>query len=777
MSPNHMRRENKTRSSINTRAEKKRPCSTMENDDHLNQKRRKKNISLIDTGHTEEASFNKDDVTNTVKRVKKLDEARSIEHKSYTLRNRNIKDHDEEIDSSFDHMNSNKTLEKIQLPKEETNNSYTPKLMDTPVARVRNRTQRKSTKSPETSSENLFTPKLRSVSPPKLLRAPIKWNPLIDSPTESQRKDVSFKKNRLQEKPRLSDFTQGTRFSLSKHDIPTRLKVPSSSEAKKKSKNTSLSMKQGLRRFSKSPKIVLKLTKSKLKSKRASPVKLMKTRGSKSFTDSSSETAVQSKEREKIASRKRSVVTQNAASWTITKTASTTRDVALQTLKEPVVVLQRLSHITPFVSSPSPLSSSLVETRISSRLNASNKNASEKMFTSAAGRSPRLSKSNETRHIRAKHNDINTPATPVKLQGIGKTAVSSLKKSIPTIMITNPLMSSTPRDKRRQSESNEKREVVETSRTYDSALESSKLKVYSPSTHQETTLNVENEEEELKDKDGTYELAEPKTPNLRKKLQKQQSSNKTDSNEKKLPKESLKVRFTSLSPDTITNSPYGSRLGISGNKKEAMNDSSNIMTRATPKKDMLKSPANGFRTRLNFVSRGATSPTVVLRRSTATSSQKRSKTKSITNPTVSSPRLSFVPSVKQPDPKYSATKKIPNFMKIHRRMFAKSESVIDAKKRLEERHTTLTALKVNKLITTKINSKDGNRLPNEPTSSGSYTRFGFKIRKTDAINCIMRSTNIRSIRDKQQQETRAVIKGVRTNRRFELQMQARNKNY
>ena len=775
MSPNHVRREYKTRSSINTRAEKKRPCSTMENDDHLNQKRRKKNISLIDTGHTEEASFNKDDNTNIVKRVKKLDEARSIEHKSYTLRNRNIKDHDEEIHSLFDHIDSNKTVEKIQLPKEEISNSYIPKLMDTPVARVRTRTRRKSTKSPETPSENLFTLKIRSVSPPKLLRATVKWNPLIDSQTESQRKDVSFKKNRLQEEPRLSNFTQETRFSLSKHDISTRLKAPSSSEAKKKSKNTSLSMKQGLRRFSKSPKIVLKL-----KSKKASPVKLMKTGGSKSVTGRSSETAVQSKEREKIASRKRSVVTQNVANWTITATESTATDVALQTLKEPVVVLQRLSGITPFVSSPLPLSSSLAEARISSRLNASNKNAAEKMVNSTADRSPRLSKSNETKHLRAKHNDINTPATPVKLQGIGKTAVNSLKISIPTITITNPLMSSTPMDKRQQSESNEKREVVETSRTYDTALESSILKVYSPSTPQETTLNVENGEngeEEVKDKDGTYELAEPKTPNLRKKLQKQQSSNKTDSNEKKLPKESLKVRFTSLSPDTITNSPYGSRLGISGNRKEAMNDSSNVMTRATHKKNMLKSPANGFRARLNFVSRGATSPTVVLRRPTATSSQKRSKTRIITNPNVSSPRLPFVPSVKQPDPKYSGTKKIPNFMKIHRRMFAKSESVIDAKKRLEERHTTLTALKVNKLITTKINSKDGNRLPNEPTSSGSYTRFGFKIRKTDAINCIMRSTNIRSIRDKQQQETRAVIKGVRTNRRFELQMQARNKNY
>ena len=250
----------------------------------------------------------------------------------------------------------------------------------------------------------------------------------------------------------------------------------------------------------------------------------MKTGGSKCSTDSSSETAVQSTGREKIASRKRSVVTQNASTWNVTATTGTATGVDLRMLKEPVVVLQRLSHITPLVSSLSPLSQSLVETHISSRLNASNKNASEKVFNSTADRSPRLSKSNEAKHLTVKHNDINTPATPVKLQGIAKTAVSSSKKSIPAITITHPLISSTPRDKKQQGESNEKREVVEESRTYDTDLELSKLKVYSPSAQQETTVTGENGEEEVKDKDGTYELAEPKTPNLRKKLQKQESS-------------------------------------------------------------------------------------------------------------------------------------------------------------------------------------------------------------------------------------------------------------
>lgn len=37
-----------------------------------------------------------------------------------------------------------------------------------------------------------------------------------------------------------------------------------------------------------------------------------------------------------------------------------------------------------------------------------------------------------------------------------------------------------------------------------------------------------------------------------------------------------------------------------------------------------------------------------------------------------------------------AKTKIPNFVEIHKKMFAKSESVIDAKKRLKDRHTALS---------------------------------------------------------------------------------------
>lgn len=42
------------------------------------------------------------------------------------------------------------------------------------------------------------------------------------------------------------------------------------------------------------------------------------------------------------------------------------------------------------------------------------------------------------------------------------------------------------------------------------------------------------------------------------------------------------------------------------------------------------------------------------------------------------------------DRKNSATKKVPNFAEIHKRIFAKSESIVDAKRRIEKKHLTLS---------------------------------------------------------------------------------------
>lgn len=39
----------------------------------------------------------------------------------------------------------------------------------------------------------------------------------------------------------------------------------------------------------------------------------------------------------------------------------------------------------------------------------------------------------------------------------------------------------------------------------------------------------------------------------------------------------------------------------------------------------------------------------------------------------------------------SSTKKVPNFAEIHKKNFSKMESLVDLKKRIEERHVTLNA--------------------------------------------------------------------------------------
>lgn len=122
--------------------------------------------------------------------------------------------------------------------------------------------------------------------------------------------------------------------------------------------------------------------------------------------------------------------------------------------------------------------------------------------------------------------------------------------------------------------------------------------------------------------------------------------------------------------------------------------------------------------------------------------------------------------------KKSSTKKIPNFGKIHEKIFAKSESFVDAKKRLEARHLAFTTKKVHPKIDTK--KKEKRPLPTD-TKDGTHNRFGFKLRKKEATHVVLKKQTTLS-REKQQHETRMKLKGVRMNRRFELQMKARNLN-
>ncbi|XP_017763885.1 PREDICTED: uncharacterized protein LOC108553488 [Eufriesea mexicana] len=85
--------------------------------------------------------------------------------------------------------------------------------------------------------------------------------------------------------------------------------------------------------------------------------------------------------------------------------------------------------------------------------------------------------------------------------------------------------------------------------------------------------------------------------------------------------------------------------------------------------------------------------------------------------------------------KYSAVKKIPNFAEIHKQMFARSESIIDVKNRLKDRHTALT--KLNSPANVKINSREKVPLSNKSNKNfNNHTEF--KMKKHETTDCILK---------------------------------------
>ncbi|XP_076392157.1 uncharacterized protein LOC100882771 [Megachile rotundata] len=228
----------------------------------------------------------------------------------------------------------------------------------------------------------------------------------------------------------------------------------------------------------------------------------------------------------------------------------------------------------------------------------------------------------------------------------------------------------------------------------------------------ETTITAENKQDETKKMDETYELSEPETPTLQRILKGKRNTKKNNLNIKS-EKKHLKVQFK----DPILGTSLPS-----------------IVNKTSSEKNISTSSTKIFRKRTNSVD---------------------NKINTIT------------------DSKFLATKEVPNFAEIHKRMFGKLESVVDAKKRLEDRHATLTTVKLNKSMNLSINSKEKDQLLDKPNKS-AYNQLGFKIKKQEAIECILRNNSIQNTRSKVQQQSRAILKGVRTNRRFELQMKARN---
>lgn len=276
----------------------------------------------------------------------------------------------------------------------------------------------------------------------------------------------------------------------------------------------------------------------------------------------------------------------------------------------------------------------------------------------------------------------------------------------------------------------------------------------------DATLTIESEQE-VKD-NNTYELLEPKTPTVQKAMrEKNDAKNETlqrdikDKTERRsMIKKKCSVQFTS---------PL---LKYAKKNRTVQNKADEGLVKISPKtrKDVLKSFISTSRglNRTNDKSPAANSFLNSSRLSKANSFVKASSTP-------------FASRIKTPDAK-SATKKVPNFSRIHKKLFDKSESIIDAKKRLQNRHTALTGLEngdssVTKTVASTVpkTSESSNR-----THKSGIPRFAFKLRKPEATACILQN-KAPKLR-KSTEQNRMILKGVRTNRRFELQMKMRNIN-
>ncbi|KOC63337.1 hypothetical protein WH47_04786 [Habropoda laboriosa] len=448
-------------------------------------------------------------------------------------------------------------------------------------------------------------------------------------------------------------------------------------------------------------------------------------------------------------------------------------------LKQPIVLLQRLPNIVTIMPSSLPVSSSMVKIRINDRFGDNNINVSRKIFNFAFDHPRQLLKmSNKPgkRHTRSKnYSNDEQNETLYKLQE--NTGTRLREKSLSGKMMlmhecgdasqtsSGSLISSTPKDKEILNEPGKKCKRRKMSPEWDTTSKLNKCSTRS-SQNDNVTVTMEDEQEGMKIKNETYELIEPKTPNLRKRLQEKRDVEENNLNQKSA-KKNVKIRFTSSSSNR--NSNYNTRSGGRLNKKDRSDDDlKNITSTASLKKNILKSRISVFRRRSRSNS-GQVIPTV----DPFTPSQiGRKSTTSVVNVNIATPPQQFMS--RQNTKWLSATKKVPNFANIHNKIFTKSESIADAKNRLKDRHTAFTTSRINKSTKGEINlNEEGDQL-SKGSNKETYNRFGFKMRKRKATDCILRNSSSHSARCKEQ--CRAILKGVRTNRRFELQMKLRNVN-
>ncbi|CAD1479359.1 unnamed protein product, partial [Heterotrigona itama] len=274
-----------------------------------------------------------------------------------------------------------------------------------------------------------------------------------------------------------------------------------------------------------------------------------------------------------------------------------------------------------------------------------------------------------------------------------------------------PVLSSTPKDKETLNDAKEKEhdDRKRTSFNNNTTSEFNKSQT-------NITLTVEENQREVKKKDATYELVEPKTPNLRKRLHEERNAKKENFDQRVTIKNS-RVRFATRLSDK--NYEYNSPPRTSYNEKKQINNLATLTPKNSSKKNILGSP---IRMKSNSIKDTSLLLCNII-----------DQLKYIMK------EYKYLASIIDSMP--STTKKVPNFAKIHKKLFAKSESIVDAKKRVKDRHTEMIAFK-KKYNSEKerLNSQGENQL-SKKLNENSYNRFGFKIRKHEAVEHVLRKKN------------------------------------
>ncbi|KAI4494318.1 hypothetical protein M0802_009001 [Mischocyttarus mexicanus] len=274
---------------------------------------------------------------------------------------------------------------------------------------------------------------------------------------------------------------------------------------------------------------------------------------------------------------------------------------------------------------------------------------------------------------------------------------------------------------------------------------------------QNNSINVTEDEADIADE--TYELLEPKTSRLQDQCKKRKAGERNFDNKRET-KKICKVHFAAS--ETFINKSQTTVL----NNKNAEHDSpissfkpdyvNNIKMRKIPIINRMSSSMS------NSLTNKSTSNSSI-RRSLFNSNRKMDKASTSTLN-----KTKHIESKEEKDVKVHSAKKIPNFHVIHKKLFSRMESLVDNKIRLAKQHESLKSFSASKLNT----RKSVKSLPAE-TKRDSYNRFGFKIRKPEATEIILKKQPPNRQQERRE-ENRMLLTGVRTNRRFELQMKMRN---